>query len=125
MNVRIILEARKEWGSIKQGERMTIFNNIFDAMNGIAFYPINREQWKIIAYDQWTGREDCKKQRIYNNDIIEFDRKEWGGDDNIHLVSWDNQNSEWSWGGGSSSDMEWRTKIGNKHDNPELINGAI
>lgn len=121
MNVRIILEAKKQFGTIKQGEQLTIYNDIFNEQNGIAFFPINEVIWKLIACDIWTGRVDCKNQRIYNNDIIEFDRNEWGDDNNIHLVSWNNENSEWCWGGGIASDMEYRTKIGNIHDNPELI----
>ena len=70
---------------------------------------------------QYTGKVDSKGNEIYEGDIIEFDRKEWGGDDNIHLVSWDEKEAEWSWGGGTTSDMDWRTVIGNIYENPELI----
>lgn len=58
---------------------------------------------------------------IFEGDIIEFDREEWGGDDNIHLVSWDNKEGRWSWGGGSTSDMEFRKVIGNIYQNAELL----
>jgi len=117
-NVRIILEAKQDFGSIKKGDRIKIYNDIFDDRNGIAFFPIDRDDWKIISHDFWTGREDCQGTKIYDNDIIEFDKNEWGGSGNIHLVSWNNKNSEWSFGGGCSSDMEFRTVIGNKHENP-------
>ena len=61
-------------------------------------------------------------QKVFEGDIFEFDRSEWGGNDNIHLVSW-NSNGEWCFGGGSvKGDMEWRTLIGNIHDNSELLN---
>lgn len=75
----------------------------------------------IIGKSEFIGRIDCKGNRIYENDIIEFDANEWGDNtSNIHKVTWDNENSEWSFGGGSASDMEWRTVIGNKFDNTEL-----
>ncbi len=75
----------------------------------------------VIGKSEFTGRFDCNKKRIFENDIIEFDAKEWGDNtSNIHKVTWDNENSEWSFGGGTASDMEWRTVIGNKFDNTEL-----
>ena len=71
---------------------------------------------------QFTGKYDINGVEIYEGDIIEFDRKVWGGDDNIHLVEWDDVNAEWSWAGGSTIDMEFRKVIGNIHQNPELLN---
>jgi uncharacterized phage protein (TIGR01671 family) len=70
---------------------------------------------------QFTGKKDCNGKDVYEGDIVEFDRQEWGGDDNIHIVSWNERDAEWSFGGGSASDMEWRTVIGNIYENPELI----
>lgn len=67
----------------------------------------------------------CNNIRVYNGDIFEFDKDEWGGDDNIHYVSWDTDNAEWSFGGGLASDMEWRTIIGNVLENPELLGSYI
>jgi hypothetical protein len=76
---------------------------------------------KKMIFEQFTGKRDSKGTNIYDGDIVEFDRREWGGSDNIHVVSWDDVNAEWCWGGGTTSDMEWRTVIGNIHQNPELI----
>lgn len=70
---------------------------------------------------QFTGQQDSNGDDIWEGDIIEFDLNEWGGKDNIHVVSWDDRNAEWCWGGGTTGDMEWRTVIGNIYENLELI----
>ncbi len=75
-----------------------------------------------MVFLQFTGRKDNEGKDIYEGDIIEFDKAEWGGEGNIHVVSWDNNDSAWCWGGGASSDMEWRKVIGNIYENPELLN---
>ena len=121
MIVRILLKAKKDWGTMKIGDTMFLFNEIFNPDTGIVFFSIDYKQWEVVAYDQWTGQVDRDNNNIYNNDIIEFDPEEWGGDNNIHLVSWDNANAEWSWSGGLTSDMCFRTVIGNIHMNKNLL----
>lgn len=81
------------------------------------------EDYAVIpeTVTQFTGKKDCLDQDIYEDDIFYFDRDEWGGNGNVHVVSWNDQDAEWCWGGGTSSDMEWRTVIGNIFENPELL----
>jgi hypothetical protein len=81
------------------------------------------KRYFIIGKSEFTGRFDCNGNKIYENDIIEFDANEWGDDKtNIHIVAWDNEKSEWSFGGGTASDMNFRTVIGNRFDNPNIWN---
>lgn len=68
--------------------------------------------WHLMEF---TGFKDCQSNDIYEGDIIEFDRVEWGGNDNIHVVSWDGEDGSWNWGGGHTRDMGYRTVIGNIH----------
>jgi uncharacterized phage protein (TIGR01671 family) len=70
---------------------------------------------------QYTGVIDRNGVEIYEGDIVNFDKVEWGGDDNIHVVTWDKTYGCWCFGGGSISDMEFREVIGNIYENPELL----
>lgn len=64
-----------------------------------------------------------KTSMVFDGDIVEFDRIEWGSArDVFFLVEWDAKEGAWSFGGGSTvGDMEFRTLVGNKFDNPELL----
>jgi hypothetical protein len=76
---------------------------------------------QIVSISQFTGKHDQDGKEIWEGDIIDFDIQEWGGRDNIHVVTWNEKSAEWSWGGGITSDMEFRKVIGNIYENPELI----
>ena len=107
--------TRRKDGSDKHIEVLTL-DQLLDR-NGSYYSPSIQE---IVYKREYTTKKDFNGKEIYDGDIIEFDRKEWGGDDNIHIVSWNQRCAEWSWGGGGDDDMEWRTVIGNIYENPEL-----
>lgn len=77
------------------------------------------EDWIVM---QFTGQQDKHDVDVYDGDILEFDESEWGGKDNIHVVSWSNKGCCWCFGGGGAyHDMEFRRKIGNIYENQELL----
>lgn len=95
------------------------FNAIFYGCKD--FLEKNFPGYYIIGISEFTGQYDSMNNRIFENDILVFDPKEWGDDEtNIHAVTWNNKEGAWCWGGGSSDDMNFRTVTGNKFENPVL-----
>ena len=70
MKVRITLKAKEQFGTTKAGELLTLYNDVFDAMNGIAFFCIDRSVWALESYDQWTGLTTKDKKEIYAEDTL-------------------------------------------------------
>jgi len=69
MKVRIKLIAKKELvGVVKEGEKITLYNDVFNEANGLAFYPIDKKQWSLESYNEFSGMYDR-----YNNEIYETD----------------------------------------------------
>lgn len=70
---------------------------------------------------QFTGKKDKAGTEIYEGHIISFDEKEFGGE-NTSVVEWNEMYACWDLGGGTASETEeWKTVIGNKFQNPELL----
>lgn len=53
-------------------EYCTLYNSVFDKNIGIAFYPINKDEWDILSVDEYTGINDCKGKELYENDKIKI-----------------------------------------------------
>jgi hypothetical protein len=113
-----------------------VYGNFIEGVfDGIEFYQIEQSdsrdfsKWLVDkeTVGQYTGRQDKNGKYIYEGDIVEFDAEEWGNDQsNKFEVCWDDYNAGWDFGGGITSDMEYRTVIGNIHENPELLeNGEL
>lgn len=52
------------------GEILTMYNSVFDAMNGIAWFEIDRKLFELLSFDQYIGINDANNKEIYVNDII-------------------------------------------------------
>lgn len=70
-----------------------------------------------------TSKQDKQGRTIYEGDILEFDEGEWGGKHRA-IVTWDERDARWCFGGGGIMDLhQFQTIIGNIYENPELMEG--
>lgn len=91
-------------------------------------FGVNSDQEELLCdfkdciLMQSTGLRDKNGTLIFCDDIVEFDEKEWGGNRNKFSVKWDDKNGCWNFGGGVTSEMEYRAVIGNIHQNQDILN---
>jgi len=102
------------------GEESSTFFEL--ASDGITAYDLTEEEnsplyrMEHLKYQQFTGLKDKNGVEIYECDILEWDEAEWGSPFN-ELVEWSYdqfmmRQSDWA---------EWCEVVGNKYENPELL----
>lgn len=65
MKVRVILQEIQNKENV-----ITMYNDIFNKQNGIAFFPIDKEKWEILRIDRCTNMFDKHNNEIYENDKV-------------------------------------------------------
>ena len=74
MKVKIVLKLKQPtFGIMVKGETMVLINDVFDEKTGIAFFPIEKDKWTVLSYDEYTGvcaLEGKKKKEIYRGDAV-------------------------------------------------------
>lgn len=103
----------------KFNENMTYSNDLCDFF---ADFQKLKDGGNNPILMQFTGIKDREGNDIYEGDLLEFDKVEWGGGGNIFPVTYNEKDGEWCTGGGSNSECSaWKKIIGNIHETPKLL----
>ena len=92
-----------EWKNI--GGEASVKDELFSSYNEVVPETIG----------QYTGRKYSDKTKIYEGDIVEYEDIEWIIEDRFYMNMNNNSYEQWLW------DSDRISKIGNIHDNPELL----
>ena len=74
-----------------------------------------------VEYMQFTGLHDRNGKEVYCGDILAFDKKEWGSNEDYIFEVEQSKTGEWI---GAGICTEWETYcevIGNIYESPELL----
>lgn len=82
---RIRLRAVGKGTGYDVGEEITIYNDIFNRKNGLAFFPLNKD-WEILSVDRDTQLKDKNGNSIFEGDV----------DEDYNVVTWCDKRNGWS-----------------------------
>lgn len=84
---RIRLKCIKEGNGYNIGNIITIFNEPFDKLNGVAFHNID-DIWEILSVDTFINLHDKNGKEIYHNDIITKDNDDFLSDGKYSIIEY-------------------------------------
>lgn len=67
---RLRLKSKIDFGTMKEGEILTMVAPVFDIKNGLAYFPIDTKVWELLSSDEFTGLKDKHNNDIFEGDIV-------------------------------------------------------
>lgn len=86
MRLRINLKAISKGNGYNVGDKLTLFNDVFDRSCGIAFFQLDRDLWEVESYDMLIIPKTTLHEEAYENDTIQILKLDTNSETQIEKV---------------------------------------